>query len=156
MPLLRAINRRLLWRVRRKLTISYIFIGVVPATLIAAFFLLCGLILFFNVGGYIVRSRAASLVDEARFWAQLVAVNPGAALPDGAAKAIVAEDQVPAWIPRSGNDAALVRIGSADRPIIAARAVAWIEASARAVVVELPFEADVGSGAGAATPLPWV
>ena len=58
-PLLRAVNRRLLWRVRRKLTISYIFIGVVPAILIVAFFLLCGLLLFFNVGGYIVRSRAA-------------------------------------------------------------------------------------------------
>src|SRR5688572_19002255 len=41
-------KRRLLWRVRRKLILSYIFIGVVPAILIAAFFLLGALLLFFN------------------------------------------------------------------------------------------------------------
>ena len=33
-------QRELLWRVRRKLIISYIFIGVVPAMLIIGFFLL--------------------------------------------------------------------------------------------------------------------
>ena len=38
-----------LWRVRRKLTLSYIFIGFVPVLLIVVFFLLCGLLLFFNV-----------------------------------------------------------------------------------------------------------
>ena len=35
-------QRRLLWRVRRKLIISYIFIGFIPAILIVAFFLLGG------------------------------------------------------------------------------------------------------------------
>src|SRR5712671_2299339 len=35
-------RRRLLWRVRRKLVISYIFIGFIPAALIVAFFLLSG------------------------------------------------------------------------------------------------------------------
>ena len=35
-------KRRLLWRVRRKLIISYIFIGFIPAMLIVAFFLLGG------------------------------------------------------------------------------------------------------------------
>ena len=34
------VQRRLLWRVRRKLILSYIFIGVVPALLILGFFLL--------------------------------------------------------------------------------------------------------------------
>jgi sigma-B regulation protein RsbU (phosphoserine phosphatase) len=34
------VQRRLLWRVRRKLILSYIFIGVVPALLIVGFFLL--------------------------------------------------------------------------------------------------------------------
>src|SRR5262245_685869 len=38
-------RRRLLWRVRRKLVISYIFIGVIPAVLIVAFFLLSGMLL---------------------------------------------------------------------------------------------------------------
>ena len=41
-------NRRLLWRVRRKLIISYIFIGVVPTMLMAVLFLLGGLLLFSN------------------------------------------------------------------------------------------------------------
>jgi hypothetical protein len=31
-------KRRLLWRVRRKLIISYIFMGLVPAALIIGFF----------------------------------------------------------------------------------------------------------------------
>ena len=34
------VQRRLLWRVRRKLILSYIFIGVVPSLLILGFFLL--------------------------------------------------------------------------------------------------------------------
>ena len=37
-------QRRLLWRVRRKLILSYIFIGVVPALLIVGFFLLGGVL----------------------------------------------------------------------------------------------------------------
>ena len=36
-------KRRLLWRVRRKLILSYIFVGLVPGLLIIAFFLLAGL-----------------------------------------------------------------------------------------------------------------
>ena len=53
-----------LWRVRRKLTLSYIFIGFVPILLIVVFFLLCGLLLFFNVSSYLVQSRVEALVDD--------------------------------------------------------------------------------------------
>ena len=74
-PLLLAIKRRVLWRVRRKLTISYVFIGFVPAMLIIAFFLLCGLLLFFNTAGYMLRSRAAALVDHTEFLAQSAALD---------------------------------------------------------------------------------
>ncbi|HEY7059072.1 MAG TPA: hypothetical protein VH458_21210, partial [Vicinamibacterales bacterium] len=38
-------KRRLLWRVRRKLILSYIFIGVVPSLLIIVFFLFCSAVL---------------------------------------------------------------------------------------------------------------
>jgi sigma-B regulation protein RsbU (phosphoserine phosphatase) len=76
-------KRRLLWRVRRKLTLSYIFIGFVPALLIIAFFLLCGLLLFFNVSSYLMQSRVAALVDQTRFLGQTAAVElqrtPGSA-----------------------------------------------------------------------------
>jgi len=64
-----------LWRVRRKLTLSYIFIGFVPVLLIVVFFLLCGLLLFFNVSSYLVQSRVEALVDETRFLAEASAIE---------------------------------------------------------------------------------
>jgi len=155
-PLLRAVNRRLLWRVRRKLTISYIFIGVVPAILIVTFFLLCGLLLFFNVGGYIVRSRADALVNEARSLARLAAADAAAdPVSDeaaGASRTIVAAGEIPEWVPRGSDHAALVRIEGSDPPLLAARAVAWMKGVSRAAVVELPFTAELAvSRPGAAT-----
>src|SRR5215213_3082075 len=63
-------KRRLLWRVRRKLILSYVFVGVVPALLVMTFFLLAGLILAFNVSSYLVQSRIRNLTDQARFLAQ--------------------------------------------------------------------------------------
>ena len=63
-------KRRLLWRVRRKLILSYVFVGVVPGVLIICFFLLAGLILCFNVSSYLVQSRIRALTDQARFLAQ--------------------------------------------------------------------------------------
>src|SRR6185436_21030840 len=63
-------KRRLLWRVRRKLILSYIFIGFIPALLIVAFFLLCGFLLFYNFSTHLVQSRLLALADESRFLAQ--------------------------------------------------------------------------------------
>lgn len=63
-------KRRLLWRVRRRLILSYVFIGVVPGLLVVCFFLLAGLLLFFNVSSYLVQSRVRTLTDQARFLAQ--------------------------------------------------------------------------------------
>src|SRR4030088_598364 len=48
-------KRRLLWRVRRKLILSYVFIGFVPAILIVGFFLLGGYLLFYNFSSYLVQ-----------------------------------------------------------------------------------------------------
>jgi serine phosphatase RsbU (regulator of sigma subunit) len=73
--LLVIVTRRVLWRVRRKLTLSYIFIGLVPAALIVIFFLLCGLLVFFNVSSYLVQSRLAALSDQARFLADTAALE---------------------------------------------------------------------------------
>ncbi|MEO8258591.1 MAG: SpoIIE family protein phosphatase [Acidobacteriota bacterium] len=68
-----AAKRRLLWRVRRKLILSYIFIGFIPALLIVAFFLLSGFLLFYNFSSYLVQSRLRALADESRFLAQSLA-----------------------------------------------------------------------------------
>ena len=59
-------RRRLLWRVRRKLILSYIFIGFVPAALIVVFFLLGALLLFFNFSSYLVQAEVGSLDDRVR------------------------------------------------------------------------------------------
>jgi len=68
-------KRRLLWRVRRKLILSYVFIGFVPSLLIILFFLLSGLLLFFNVSAYLVQSRVVNLTDQARFLAEATMVE---------------------------------------------------------------------------------
>jgi serine phosphatase RsbU (regulator of sigma subunit) len=71
-----------LWRVRRKLTLSYIFIGFVPILLVVVFFLLCGLLLFFNVSSYLVQSRVNALVDETRFLAEATTIELAQASDD--------------------------------------------------------------------------
>jgi sigma-B regulation protein RsbU (phosphoserine phosphatase) len=63
-------KRRLLWRVRRKLILSYVFVGLVPGLLIIAFFLIAGLVLFLNVSSFLLQSRVRTLVDQARYMAQ--------------------------------------------------------------------------------------
>jgi serine phosphatase RsbU (regulator of sigma subunit) len=68
-------KRRLLWRVRRKLILSYIFIGFVPAILIGAFFVLCGLLLFYNFSSYLVQTQLRELEGQARFLASSAAIE---------------------------------------------------------------------------------
>ncbi|MEQ1728645.1 MAG: hypothetical protein ABL982_09710, partial [Vicinamibacterales bacterium] len=68
-------QRRLLWRVRRKLIISYIFVGFVPVILIVAFFLLGGLLLFSNFSSYLLQTRLQSLTGQAQAIASTTAVE---------------------------------------------------------------------------------
>ncbi len=76
------VKRRLLWRVRRKLILSYIFIGVVPALLIITFFMLGAWVVATNVSAYLFRDGYDDV--EAHAWqvagatAAEVARNPGA------------------------------------------------------------------------------
>jgi sigma-B regulation protein RsbU (phosphoserine phosphatase) len=68
-------KRRLLWRVRRKLIVSYIFIGFVPVMLVISFFMVSGALLFFNMSAYMLRTRIATFVDQTRFLAQSAALE---------------------------------------------------------------------------------
>jgi sigma-B regulation protein RsbU (phosphoserine phosphatase) len=68
-------KRRLLWRVRRKLILSYVFVGFIPVALIASFFLLGGFLLFYNFSSYLVQSRLNAIGDQARFLAQSTALE---------------------------------------------------------------------------------
>jgi len=65
------VRRQLLWRVRRKLILSYIFIGVVPAALIIVFCLIGAGMLSINIGAYLFKDgyedvmRNAGLIADA-------------------------------------------------------------------------------------------
>ena len=59
------VQRRLLWRVRRKLILSYIFIGVVPALLIVGFGLIGASLLSMNVGAYLFKDGYDDVVRNA-------------------------------------------------------------------------------------------
>ncbi|HPW22093.1 MAG TPA: SpoIIE family protein phosphatase [Vicinamibacterales bacterium] len=71
----RGVRHQLLWRVRRKLIISYVFIGVVPVILIIAFFVLAWLLLFANISSYLIRSALVDLGEGAMSAARLAAVE---------------------------------------------------------------------------------
>jgi phosphoserine phosphatase RsbU/P len=73
--LFRLAQRRLLWRVRRKLIISYIFIGFVPALLIIGFFLVGGWLMFLNVSAYLFKGGYDDLIEEARVIAQTTSLE---------------------------------------------------------------------------------
>src|SRR5581483_6269283 len=73
--LLAVVRRRLLWRVRRKLILSYIFVGLIPVLLVSAFFLLSGLLLLFNLSSYLVLSRIDALEQHVRGAAELTALD---------------------------------------------------------------------------------
>src|SRR5512143_1469076 len=68
-------KRRLLWRVRRKLILSYVFIGVVPALLIVSFFVVSGLLVFLNVASYLVRNGMTAVTNEAAYLARMTALE---------------------------------------------------------------------------------
>jgi phosphoserine phosphatase RsbU/P len=68
-------RRRLLWRVRRKLILSFIFVGLVPALLIIVFFALCGMLLFSSISSYVVETRLRGLAEQAQFVAQTTAIE---------------------------------------------------------------------------------
>jgi sigma-B regulation protein RsbU (phosphoserine phosphatase) len=70
-------RRHMLWRVRRKLIISYLFIGVVPAILIVTFFMLSGLLFLTNLSSYLIRSALGDLASEAASIARVAAVEVG-------------------------------------------------------------------------------
>jgi sigma-B regulation protein RsbU (phosphoserine phosphatase) len=78
------IQRQLLWRVRRKLILSYIFIGVVPALLIFGFFWLAASVISMNVSAYLFRNgydeivrNAAALADAAASEISRLPGDPG-------------------------------------------------------------------------------
>ena len=59
-------KQQLLWRVRRRLILSYIFIGLVPSFLIVIFFLLGGLLIFMNLSAYLFKDGYDAALNQVR------------------------------------------------------------------------------------------
>jgi len=93
------VGRRLLWRVRQRLIVSYLLLGVVPLLLVVAFFALGGLLYFSNVSSFLLRSRMDALVGAAQLLAQGAALSlegtPAASAARLAARQAVAAGSYP-------------------------------------------------------------
>lgn len=85
--LLRQHRHRLLWRVRRKLFVSYLLLGFVPVTLVAAFMLFSSVVLYTYVSAYVFHQGVAAIEDAAHRSAEIVAQEIGAA-PQAASLAL--------------------------------------------------------------------
>ena len=73
--LLARLQRRLLWRVRRKLVLSYLLIGFVPILLAGSFFLLSGTLLLLTVSSSLVQRGLDDVVEDATTLAAMTAVD---------------------------------------------------------------------------------
>ena len=80
--LVARLQRRLLWRVRRRLILSYIFVGVVPILLVVAFVGLAGALTMMVTGAYMVRTELDEIVADAGAIASTIGshLTAGAAL----------------------------------------------------------------------------
>jgi phosphoserine phosphatase RsbU/P len=71
------VQRRLLWRVRRKLILSYIFIGVVPSLLILGFFLLSTGFVAGTVAAYLFRDGYEDVTRQVQLLAEAAVAEIG-------------------------------------------------------------------------------
>lgn len=86
------LRRRLLWRVRRKLILSYVFIGVVPVLLVLAFSAVAGAMSVLSASSETVRREIERVVADVRVAAAAV----GARLASGMDAAAALEPLAPA------------------------------------------------------------
>jgi sigma-B regulation protein RsbU (phosphoserine phosphatase) len=120
--LIMLMKRRLLWRLRRRLILSYIFIGVVPALLIVTFFLLGAWIVSMNLSAFLFKDGYDGLGDDVRLIAQAAATEIGRE-PAGAPQTIARVHRNASAQALRGLTLAFVPL-TADAPP-AARAGAW-------------------------------
>jgi serine phosphatase RsbU (regulator of sigma subunit) len=76
-------NRRaFLWRVRRKLVLSYVFLGFVPLVLVMAFALTGAMLVYMMVANYVFRESFSDLVDDVHQIAETSAIELGRSATD--------------------------------------------------------------------------
>ncbi len=87
---------RLLWSLRNRLIVAYLFIAVVPVLLLVALAIFSGLILYTQLGGYLLYDEMQQRVETVADGAEQIAAALGnlpAAIPPSAAEKIVAAQQ---------------------------------------------------------------
>jgi sigma-B regulation protein RsbU (phosphoserine phosphatase) len=117
-------RRRFLWRVRRKLILSYVFLGFVPVALIGLFVLAGGFILHANVAGYLFRSGLDEIIEDVRLAADASATEIGGAL--ATSQVVLARQHLLLASEYPGLSLAVVPITEPDEPAVGvAAAGAW-------------------------------
>ena len=104
-------RQHLLWRVRRKLILSYILVGLVPALLIITFGLVSGLMLFGSVSQYIVTTRVRTAVEQAQFLARTCAIELARLSSDADVTAFLERKQIALATRYPGASLAMVPVG---------------------------------------------
>ena len=150
----------LLWRVSRKLILSYILVGAVPILLLVTFSLVALLLVFFDISAYLVHDRVAHLTEQASVFARTTLFEIERASPSdhqeiiqrresaiasrypGVSMALIPEDQLPTWVSRAGFTG-LVDPGTTARAVMFARG----SGPRYAVVVDLPVDSTMDEAA---------
>ena len=91
--LVRMLNRlqqRFLWRVRRKLVLSYVLIGFVPILLSVVFFLVSGVVLLSSVSSSLVQLSFSDVMEDANELAAMTAVDLGDLVEPAEVRAVLA------------------------------------------------------------------
>ena len=73
--MLNLLQQRFLWRVRRKLVLSYVLIGFVPILLFGAFFLVSGALLLSTVSSSLVQRSFADVAEDANGLAVMTSID---------------------------------------------------------------------------------
>ncbi|MDQ3417503.1 MAG: SpoIIE family protein phosphatase [Acidobacteriota bacterium] len=148
-------KRRLLWRVRRKLIISYIFMGVVPALLIIGFFLLGAGLVSMNVSAYLFKDGYDALVEDISVLTE-AAARDIARDPAGLSATLERSLRVAgfrhrnsnvslAFVPASGARLKPVHVGPWEHAVAPTSIPAWARDASFAGTIALPVDEATGA-----------
>ena len=87
---LNLLQQRFLWRVRRRLVLSYILIGFVPILLSVVFFLVSGGLLLTTVSSSLVQLSFSDVMEDASDLAAMTAVDLGGLVEPAGVRAVLA------------------------------------------------------------------
>jgi phosphoserine phosphatase RsbU/P len=150
------VRRQLLWRVRRKLILSYIFIGVVPALLIVGFGLIVVGVLSMNIGAYLftdgyddVVRNTGLIADAAVGDVARAPANPGEAVErlQTNNSALNYPGLSLVFVPAAGDRARIVSTGRWDHAKPPTTLPAWVAASSKGFTgtIAVPLQDSPGN-----------